>query len=129
MHEPSNEVDALAHAAIGAAIEVHRHLGPGYHESIYENAMAVELRLRGVPFVRQQVFEVDYKGEQVGEGRTDLILDSQLVIELKAVGTLEPVHDSQVLSYLKALQFDLGLLINFNVVLLKSGIRRIIRTE
>lgn len=127
-NEPDPACDALASAAIGAAIEVHRILGPGYLESVYEEALAVELSLRNVPFERQKPVGVDYKGHAVGEGRLDLLIDQRLVVELKAVDAFAPIHSAQVISYLKALHLPLGLLINFNVPLLKSGIKRIVLT-
>src|SRR3972149_10571835 len=124
--EPDKKTDELAKAVIGAAIEVHRVLGPGYLESVYEEALAVELNLRGVAFERQKRMSVDYKGHAVGEGRLDLLVDGCLIVELKAVEALAPIHTAQVISYLKATQLPLGLLINFNVPLLKEGIKRII---
>ena len=124
--EPDKYTDEVARAVIGAAIEVHRVLGPGYLESVYEEALAVELDLRGIPFERQKAVAVDYKGYAVGEGRLDLLVDSRLVVELKAVEALAPIHTAQVMSYLKAMRVPLGLLLNFNVPLLKAGIKRII---
>jgi len=124
--EPDDELDRLAHAVIGAAIEVHRTLGPGFLEAVYENALAIELELRGVPFRRQLPKVVQYKGHNVGEGRLDLLVGDVLLVELKAVEELAPVHTAQVLSYLKARQIHLGLLINFNVAVLKDGIKRVI---
>lgn len=129
MSEPSAELDRLANAVIGAAIEVHRVLGPGYVESVYEEALAVELELRGIPFARQIPAAVDYKGHAVGEGRLDLLVGGKLVVELKAVEALAPIHSAQVISYLKATGHELGLLINFNVALLKEGIRRIVLSK
>jgi len=126
--EPDVRLDDLAHAVIGAAIEVHRELGPGYLESVYEDAMAVELELRGIPFRRQVGMTVMYKGRPVGEGRFDMLVANDLVVEYKAVESLLPVHFAQVLSYLKAGRLRLGLLINFNVPLLKEGIKRVIRS-
>src|SRR5438552_3281144 len=90
--EPSAELDALAHEAIGAAIEVHSVLGPGFLESVYEEAMCVELKARGIPFVRQPEIFVQYKGQSIGEGRIDLLVGSKLVVELKAVEMLLPIH-------------------------------------
>jgi GxxExxY protein len=126
--EPSKRLDKLARAVIGAALEVHRHLGPGYLESVYEEALAVELGLRGVPFVRQKPFGVSYKGREIGEGRLDLLVGDELLVELKAVEALAPIHKAQVISYLKATQRHLGLLINFNVSILKNGIQRVVRS-
>ena len=124
--EPNKEIDGLASVVIGAAIEVHRVLGPGYLESVYEEALAVELELSGIAFQRQKAIGVDYKGHTVGEGRVDLLVGGRLVVELKAVDDLAPIHAAQVMSYLKSLGLPLGLLINFNVPLLKHGIKRIV---
>lgn len=124
--EPDSEVDRLAHEVIGAAIEVHRVLGPGYLESVYENALAVELKLRGIPFQPQVPVGVVYKEHPVGDGRIDLLVDGKLVVELKTVDALAPIHQAQVISYLKATGLRLGLLMNFNVTMLKDGLKRII---
>jgi len=126
--EPAAEIDHLAYSVIGAAIEVHSLLGPGYLESVYEEALAVELNLRGIAFERQVSVAVNYKGQDVGAARLDILVHRQLVVELKAVDALAPIHKAQVISYLKALNLPLGLLINFNVPLLKSGIKRIVLT-
>ena len=126
MQEPSREVDALANKVIGAAIEVHRALGPGYLESIYEEALSVELELQTIPFNRQVPYCLQYKEKEIGEGRLDLLIENQLVVELKAVDSLAPIHSAQVISYLKATGKTLGLLINFNVPVLKNGIKRIV---
>jgi GxxExxY protein len=120
------EVNQLARRVIDAAVEVHRHLGPGYQESVYENALAVELGLRGISFQRQAGFNVDYKGHGVGEGRMDLLVDRVLVVELKAVDRLTDVHVSQAISYLKATRLPLALLINFDVPVLMRGVRRVV---
>ena len=128
MIEPSRELDMLAHSVIGAAIEVHRVLGPGYLESTYEDALAIELRRLGIDHDRQHHFNLEYKGECVGQGRVDLLVANQLVVELKAIDAIANVHQAQVLAYLKALDLHLGLLINFNVPLLKDGVKRIILT-
>ncbi len=124
--EPGAKIDKLAHEVIGAAIEVHRVLGPGYLESVYEEALAVELRLRNIPFEQQKELAVDYKGYAVGEGRLDFLVNGCLVMELKAVEALVPIHTAQVMSYLQAMNLPLGLLINFHVPLLKDGIKRIV---
>jgi GxxExxY protein len=126
--EPSPELNELTEAVIGAAIEVHRHLGPGYLESVYEGALTVELSLRGIPFERQLAIPVCYKGCSVGEGRVDFLVGKVLIVELKASEALVPIHRAQVISYLKALGLSLGLLINFNVPTLRAGIRRVIRS-
>jgi GxxExxY protein len=128
--EPDAELDALASKVIGAAIEVHRVLGPGFLESVYEAALCAELEARAIAFVRQAVVEVQYKGRTIGESRLDLLVERRLVVELKAVDSLAPIHVAQVLSYLRATECHLALLINFNVPLLRDGgIRRLIRSE
>jgi GxxExxY protein len=125
-NEPSAETDRLAREVIGAAIEVHRALGPGFSESIYESALCLELTSRNIPYVRQPAVAVDYKGTVVGEGRLDLWVGRALVVELKAIESVAPWHSAQVLAYLRATRCKLGLLINFNVPTLKQGISRII---
>ena len=129
MVEPSAELDDLAHRVIGSAIEVHRLLGPGFLESVYEEALCVELALRDIPFARQVPIGVRYKGEQVGEARLDLLVHDTLVVELKTVESIAPIHWAQVLSYLKATRLRLGLLINFNVSVLQRGIKRVVQTQ
>lgn len=104
-------------------------LGPGYLESVYEEALAVELELRGIAFARQVGMAVNYKGKMVGEGRLDFLVGRDLVVELKAVEALAPIHHAQVISYLKATGHSLGLLINFNVRVLKDGLQRIVLTQ
>jgi len=126
--EPDVRLDQLAYEVIGAAIEVHRELGPGYNESIYEEAMAIELELRGIPFKRQLAMPVVYKGRPVGEGRLDMLVAEDLVVEYKTVESLLPVHLAQVLSYLKAASRRLGLLVNFDVSVLKEGVKRVVRS-
>lgn len=119
--------DALSHEIIGAAIEVHRQLGPGLLEAIYEHCMLKELLLRGVSVQHQRPLPVRYKGELLDcEYRLDLLVDDAVVVELKTVKRLEPVHDAQLLSYLKLSGYRLGLLINFNVPVLKHGVKRIV---
>ena len=128
-NEPGGDLDALAHRVIGAAIEVHRLLGPGFLEAVYEEALCVELMLRGVRFARQVPIGVGYKGHTVGEARLDLVVDERLVVELKAVENIAPIHVAQILSYLKATRAQLGLLITFNVTLLRRGIKRVVLTQ
>ncbi|MFP4145259.1 MAG: GxxExxY protein [Phycisphaeraceae bacterium] len=120
------EVESLARATIGAAIAVHRELGPGYLESVYESALCVELTGRAVPFVRQHAFAVSYKKQRVGDGRIDILVGGAIVVELKSAESLAPIHEAQVLSYLRATGLRLGLLMNFNVPVMKDGIRRLI---
>jgi GxxExxY protein len=126
IRESGEDLDALARNVIAAAIEVHRELGPGYLESVYEQALAVELSLRGVSFERQKVFGLKYKGHDIGEGRLDFLVEGRLVLELKTVETLLSIHKAQVISYLKPTGHHLGLLVNFNVAVLKQGIQRIV---
>src|SRR5438093_5302901 len=126
MKNMGEAVERAAERVIGAAIEVHRALGPGYLESVYEEAMAIELKLRGVGFQTQVVFALSYKGHPVGEGRLDLLVDGCLIVELKAVDALAAIHTAQALSYLKATGHHLALIINFNVPMLTSGLRRVV---
>ena len=126
--EPGAKLDRLAHEVIGAAIEVHRLLGPGLLESVYEEALCVELGLRGLSFVRQPAVDVAYKGHPVGQGRLDLLVGDALVVELKAVEALTEAHKAQVISYLRMTGYRLALLMNFNVARLKDGINRIVCT-
>lgn len=126
--EPDAALDALVKLVFLAALEVHKVLGPGFLESVYEEALAVEFRLRGITFERQVPIGVAYKGTQVGEGRLDFLVDGRLIVEIKAVGVLAPVHTAQVISYLKSSGHQLSVFINFNVVLLKDGFKRIIHS-
>jgi GxxExxY protein len=105
---------------------VHRQLGPGFLEAVYEEALAIELSLRDIPFSRQKSVTIHYKTRVAGERRLDLLVADSLIVELKAVNTLAPIHTAQVVAYLKATGIHLGLLINFNSVFLKDGIRRIV---
>jgi GxxExxY protein len=115
----------LTNEILAAAIEVHRVLGPGLLESVYEQCMCRELKLRNVPYECQVPLPLIYKGDRVEAGfRIDLLVSDQVVVEIKAVEKLLPVHDAQLLTYLKLTKRRVGLLINFNVPLLKEGIRR-----
>ena len=124
--EPSDRLDRNAREVIGAAIEVHKHLGPGFLESVYEEALAMELSLRGISFVRQPRVEVCYKGRIVGIGRPDFVVGGGLVVEIKALTALGPVHQAQVISYLKSLGTQLGLLLNFREIRMRDGIKRVV---
>lgn len=111
---------------IGAAIEVHRHLGPGLLESVYEAALAYEIAQAGLAVERQRPVPVAYKGLKFEEGdRLDLLVAGNVVVELKCVDAILPIHEAQLLSYLKLTGFKVGLLINFKVPVLKQGIKRI----
>ena len=129
MQEPSREVDVLANRVIGAAIEVHRAQGPGYLESVYEQALCIELELQSIPFKSQTSFCLHYKEREIGDGRLDLLVEDELIVELKAVDSFAPIHSAQVISYLKATGKKLGLLFNFNLPILKNGIKRIVLSQ
>jgi GxxExxY protein len=117
----------LTEQIIGAAIRVHRELGPGLLESSYEACLCHELFLKGLKFERQKPVPIFYKGIKLDAGyRLDLIVEDQVIVEIKAVSELLPVHEAQLISYLKQIGGGRGLLINFNVKLLKNGIRRLI---
>ncbi|HEX9653962.1 MAG TPA: GxxExxY protein [bacterium] len=119
--------DELSNGIIGAAIEVHRALGPGLLESAYEECLCHELNLRRLSFERQKPLPITYKGVKLDCGyRVDLLIESLVLVELKTVNRIEPVHEAQLLTYLKLTNLWLGLLINFNVPVLKDGIRRIV---
>ena len=117
----------LTEQIIGGAIEVHKHWGPGLYEEIYERSLCRELRLRKVQFASQVKVPLIYKGERIGEDlRLDLIVHDKVVVELKAVKALEPIHEAQLLTYMKLTGCKVGLLINFNVAVLKHGIKRMV---
>ena len=124
--EPDAKTDELARAVIGAAIEVHRHLGPDFLESVYEEALCVELGDQWISFERQKEIGVLYKDREIGKHRIDLLVGKLLIVELKTVDALAEIHLAQVISYLKAAELPLGLLMNFNVPILKNAIRRVI---
>jgi GxxExxY protein len=117
----------VARTVIDAAFEVHRLLGPGFVESVYDEAMAVELAIRGIDFLRQPRIAVRYKGVAIGRARLDFLVADCLVVELKASEHMLALHQAQLLSYLKTTGHLLGLIINFNVPLLRQGIKRVIR--
>lgn len=130
MFEPSKEQDDVVYRTIGAAIEVHKLLGPGFLESVYEEALCIELTLSKLHFERQKPISVSYKGQPVGESRLDLLIERRLIVELKAVESLMPIHQAQIMSYLRATRLQLGLLINFNVTVLRNGgLKRVILTD
>ena len=122
-------VNEVARRVVNAAIEVHRHLGPGYLESVYQAALEIELGLRSVNFERQAAFRVEYKEQEVGVGRMDLLAERSVIVEIKAVEHLNEVHLAQALSYLKATGLPLALLINFKVPVLLRGVKRIARNQ
>jgi GxxExxY protein len=119
--------DEVSNRVIGCAIEVHRELGPGLLESTYEQCLAYELGRANVPFKLQVQLPVKYKEIRLDCGyRIDLLADDRLVVELKSVDQLLPIHEAQVLTYMKLAGVSIGLLINFNVTILKRGIRRFV---
>lgn len=121
------EDDPLTRKIIGSAIEVHRRLGPGLLESTYETCLCYELELNGLQVQRQVPIPVIYRDVKLDSGyRIDILVENEVVIEVKAVAALLPVHEAQLLSYLKHIGGGRGLLINFNVKLLKNGIKRLI---
>ncbi|HET6248552.1 MAG TPA: GxxExxY protein [Tepidisphaeraceae bacterium] len=120
------KIELLAHAVIGAAIEVHRILGPGLPETVYKRAVSRELSLRQIPHQCEFPIPIIYKGEDVGLGKIDILVAGKLVIELKAVDALCAVHRAQVVTYLQVRNERLGILINFNVAMLRDGIKRVL---
>ncbi len=122
----SPDIDELTSKVINAAIEVHKSLGPGLLESAYEECLCRELDLREIRYERQKDLPIQYKGITLNCGyRLDMVVEGKLILELKACSALEPIHEAQLLTYLKLAGFKIGLLINFNVPVLKMGIRRI----
>jgi len=128
MHQGiDSALDDLAKVVVDAAFKVHKTLGPGLLESAYEACLGIELKRRGLPFVVQQPVRIVYEDETVESAlRLDMLVDNRLILELKAVESLLPVHEAQLLTYLKLTGRRLGLLINFNVPLIKHGIRRLV---
>ncbi len=117
--------EALTEQIIGAAIEVHKYWGPGLYEEIYERSLYRELRMRNLDFESQIPLPLIYKEERVGEDlRLDLIVQGKVVVEMKSIKELEPIHEAQLLTYMKLAKCRVGLLINFNVTVLKNGIKR-----
>jgi len=110
----------------GSAIEVHRHLGAGLLESVYESSLCVELALRGLGFSRQVAVPLEYKGHAVSHHRIDVIVNGCVIVEVKAVQRFEPIHVAQMLTYLRVTGLRVGLLLNFNNVVMKNGIRRVL---
>ena len=122
------ETEALATRVIGALIEVHRVVKPGMPEIVYRNAFCFELELLGIPCVAEFPVQIMYKGRTVGQGKVDVLIANRLVVEMKAVEALTDAHRAQVITYLQALNLPLGLLVNFNVLRLRQGLKRIINT-
>lgn len=121
------QIDQLTDRVIGGAIEVHRQLGPGLLESTYESCLCWELQSAGIEFARQLELPIRYKGNCVQAGyRLDLLIENVLIVELKSIDRIEPIHKAQLLTYLRLSGLQVGLLINFNTPLLKDGVVRIV---
>ena len=119
--------NVLSNIIIGCAIEVHKQLGPGLLESTYEACLAHELRQKGLYIVQQQALPIIYKGIKLEAGyRIDILAEQKVIVEIKSVDALADIHMAQILTYLKLKELKLGLLINFNTVLLKTGIKRVV---
>lgn len=122
-----NKEDKLSYEIIGAAIEVHRHLGPGLLELAYEGCLCYELKVRNIQFRRQVALPVEFKSVKLDCGyRLDIVVENLVILELKAVEKTMPIHDAQLLTYLKLADLRLGLLINFNTTILKQSLKRIV---
>jgi GxxExxY protein len=120
-------INELTGAVIGASIEVHKVLGPGLLESTYEECLCHELQLRNISFERQKSLPVEYKGVRLDCGyRLDVVVEDAVILELKACDRLEPIHQAQLLTYLKLANLSVGLLLNFNVPVMKDGILRVV---
>ncbi|TET99124.1 MAG: GxxExxY protein [Candidatus Stahlbacteria bacterium] len=120
------ELNKITEKIIGCAIEVHRNLGPGLLESIYESALCVEFDNNDIEYQRQILIPVRYKDNIIGEHKLDLLVENEIIVELKAIDKMAPIFEAQLLSYLKMAKKKLGLLINFNSIQLKEGLKRII---
>jgi len=119
------EINKITETIIGAAIEVHRHLGPGLLESAYQACLAREMDLRNLAFEQEKQLFLEYKGLKLDCGyRLDFLVEQSVIVELKAVEALQPIHEAQLLTYLKLSGCKIGLLINFNVPVLKNGLKR-----
>ncbi|MAG21403.1 MAG: GxxExxY protein [Candidatus Marinimicrobia bacterium] len=122
------ELNKTTEKIIGCTVEVHKTLGPGLLESVYEKALCIELKNGGLKFESQKSLPLSYKGVDVGEFKIDVLVEDKIVLELKSVERHDPVFEAQILSYMKLGNYPLGLLINFNSKLLKNGIKRFINT-
>jgi GxxExxY protein len=124
------ELNEITGEVVDSIFQVHSHLGPGYFERIYEEALCEEFSMRNVSFEKQKDVPVLYKEKELpSHYRLDLIVEGRVIVELKAVERLLPVHESQVISYLKMTQMPVGFLVNFNVPLIKDGMKRLVLTE
>ncbi len=117
--------EKLTHEIIASAIEVHKTLGPGLLESVYQSCLVCEFEDRGLNYKKELIAPIIYKNRKIESGfRIDFLVEDQVIVELKSIENFLPIHDAQLLTYLKALDKQVGLLINFNVITLKNGIRR-----
>lgn len=122
-----DSVERLVYRIIGCALEVHRRLGCGFLEAVYHKALRVELKHAGLAFKSEHCITIKYRDEPIHGHQVDLIVENAVIVEVKAVADLHPIHESQVVSYLRATGLQVGLLINFNSIVLKDGIQRIVR--
>ena len=120
----SDHVERLIHDTIGCCIRVHRELGPGLFERIYSRAVCIELKAAAIPFEQEKHYVVTYRGENVSDQYLDLVVGNQIVLELKAVEDLAPIHHKQILNYMRIAGLRAGLLVNFNVAVLPDGLSR-----
>jgi len=121
------DINQLSNKILGAAIEVHKVLGPGLLESAYEECLCHEIDLRGLRYERQKALPVIYKGRKLDCGyRLDMVVEDSIILELKCCEKIEPIHEAQILTYLKLSGLHLGLILNFNVTIMRDGIRRIV---
>jgi GxxExxY protein len=120
------DTEQVASQVIGAAIEVHRHLGPGFLEKIYQEALCIELHLRGIRYERERPIVVRYRDVPIPGQRVDLIISGCVVVELLAAAQFDKAHEARLISYLRSTGLRLGLLLNFNFVTLKQGVKRIV---
>ena len=121
------EFDKLSNVVIGAAIEVHKILGPGLLEASYQKCLQQELKLNNIPAVAEQPIPLEYKGIALEAGfRIDLLVDNKLIVEIKSVADFHPIHEAQILTYMKLAKIQTAILLNFNVKLLKHGIKRFV---
>ena len=125
-HQKEFPLKEITDRIISCAIEVHKTLGPGLLESLYEEALGYEFELREIPYEKQKGIELRYTGREIGQHRIDYLVENQVIVELKAVAAMNTIYEAQVLTYLKAMDKRVGLLINFNVERLKDGIKRLI---
>ena len=121
------DTNTITERIIGCALEVHSDLGPGLLESLYETAMTIEMKRAGLSFMRQVGIPLYYKGELISEHRVDLVVEDVVIVEIKSVERLAPIHIAQMLTYLKVADLRTGLIVNFNSTLLRTGLRRVLR--